>query len=163
MSKYFLKTGLILMLTSIFIPSCQKDDKVGGTATEKISGEWWIRLSVDGSLIDPGYFKILTYNTSENVPTKIWLDDEENLWPFKFKADVDPANLTFSATDATSEYSDITVKVNNGKVLQGVTKGPVSLAVTDSIYFEAEFSDDPGTVYQLAGYRRTRFDGDDHN
>jgi hypothetical protein len=46
--------------------------------------------------------------------------------------------------------------------LEKVAKGPVSKAVTDSIYFEAEFSDDPGEIYQLAGYRRTRWHEDDH-
>lgn len=162
MRKYILKSGFILLSVAVLITACQKDEKVGGTATETVSGEWWIQIAVDNTPIVPNYFKILTYNTSENLPTKIWLDDQANLWPFKFKADVDPVNLTFSATDATSEYSDITVKVNNGKVLQGVTKGPVSQAITDSIYFEAEFSDDPGVIYQLSGYRRTRFDGDDH-
>jgi hypothetical protein len=34
--------------------------------------------------------------------------------------------------------------------------------VTDSIYFEAEFSDDPGTTYQFTGYRRTGWPEDDH-
>ncbi len=76
----------------------------------------------------------------------MWLDDEEAIWPFKFKVDVNAANQTFSATGAESLYSNIKVNLQNGKVLTGVSKGPVSQAVTDSIYFEAEFSDDPGTA-----------------
>ena len=31
---------------------------------------------------------------------------------------------------------------------------------SDKIYFEAEFSDDPGTIYQLVGYRYTGLAGD---
>lgn len=72
------------------------------------------------------------------------------------------ANQTFAATNAESLYSNIKVNLQNGKVLTGVSKGPVSQAVTDSIYFEAEFSDDPGTVYQIHGYARTRYVEDDH-
>lgn len=92
----------------------------------------------------------------------MWLDDEEEIWPFKFEVDVNGANQTFSATGAESQYSNIKINLQNGKVLSDVSKGPVSQAVTDSIYFEAEFSDDPGTVYQIHGYARTRYVEDDH-
>jgi len=92
----------------------------------------------------------------------MWLDDQEHLWPFKFKIDVDPGAKTFAAANAPSSYSNITVKLNKGKIMDKVTKGPVSLVVTDSIYFEAEFSDDPGTTYQFSGYKRTRWPEDDH-
>lgn len=71
-------------------------------------------------------------------------------------------NKTFNANASHSQYSDITVNLQNGKVIAGASEGPFSKAVTDSIYVEAEFSDDPGTVYQLTGYRRTRFQEDDH-
>ncbi len=140
----------------------EKDTDAGGTATQALAGAWWVQIKVDNVPVVADYFKVLTYNTAENSATKMWLDDQENIWPFKFKMDVDPAGKTFSAASATSEYTNITIKLANGKILDKVTKGPVSQKVTDSIYFEAEFSDDPGTTYQFTGYRRTGWPEDDH-
>ena len=164
MRNTMLKSVSVLSLMAILFIACTKerDNDPGGTATEALAGEWWIQIKVNNALVAPGYFKILTYNTAENVGTKMWLDDHESIWPFKFKMDVDPVAKTFSAPNATSTYTNITIKMANGKILQNVTKGPVSNAVTDSIYFEAEFSDDPGTTYQFTGYKRTRWPEDDH-
>ena len=161
------RTIIKMFLASIFVValgSCVKesDDDAGGTATQAMSGEWWIQIGIDNELLVQDYFKILTYNTSENVGTKMWIDDLEELWPFKIKMDVNPADKTFSANASESVYSDITVTLQNGKIIPGASVAPNSKAVTDSIYVEAEFSDDPGTIYQLSGYRRTRFQVDDH-
>lgn len=162
MIKRYLKYMLPVLMAGIIFAGCEKDEDIGGTPVERLAGEWWVQLSVDDALISQNFFSIMTYNTADNANNKMWLDDHENIWPFKFKCDVNVANQTFSATAAESLYSNITITVQNGKVLTGVSKGPVSQAVTDSIYFEAEFSDDPGVVYQLHGYRRTRFAEDDH-
>lgn len=140
----------------------EKDTDAGATATKEMAGAFWVQVKVDNVPVVPDYFKIITYNTSENIGTKMWIDDQETLWPFKFKIDVNPVTKTFTATDAVSSYTNITVKLANGKILDKVSKGPSTNAVTDSIYFEAEFSDDPGTVYQLTGYRRTGWPEDDH-
>lgn len=152
--------SMLLLLTA-----CVKDrdNSAGGTATQAMAGEWWVQIKVNNNLVVPDYFKILTYNTAENVASKMWIDDYEHIWPFKFKIDVDPAAKTFSAASVQSTYTNITVKLANGKILDNVTKGPVSKAVTDSIYFEAEFSDDPGVTYQFTGYKRTRWPEDDHD
>ena len=159
-----IKSLSVVLMLSLVITACrkEKDTDAGGTTTQAMAGEWWVQIKVNNVPVVPNWFKILTYNTAENVSTKMWLDDEEHIWPFKLKMDVDPAAKTFSAANAASTYSNITVKLANGKILDKVTKGPVSQAVTDSIYFEAEFSDDPGTTYQLTGYRRTRWPEDDH-
>jgi hypothetical protein len=162
MSSRFIKYILPVFMAGIIVAGCEKDEDIGGTAVEKLAGEWWVQLSVDDNLVTQSFFSVMTYNTADNASNKMWIDDHEDLWPFKFKCDVDAANQTFSVTGATSEYSNITINVQNGKVLTGVSKGPVSQAVTDSIYFEAEFSDDPGVIYQIHGYRRTRFAEDDH-
>jgi len=161
------RTLIRILFATIFITSfnsCVKesDDDAGGTATQAMAGEWWIQLGVNNELVVPNYFKILTYNTAENVSNKMWIDDLQELWPFKIKMEVNPTDKTFTATSSTSTYSDITVTLKNGKIIPGASIGPNSKAVTDSIYVEAEFSDDPGTTYQLAGYRRTRFQVDDH-
>ena len=56
---------------------------------------------------------------------------------------------------------DITVNIANGKILPGAATSSGG-NVTDSIYFQIEFSDDPGTLYDVAGYRRTGFLEDEH-
>src|SRR6478609_2007821 len=114
------RTIIMMFLTSIFLSSlssCVKesDDDAGGTATQAMAGEWWIQLGVNNELVVPTYFKILTYNTAENVSTKMWIDDLEDLWPFKIKMDVNPADKTFTANASASTYSDITVTLKNGK------------------------------------------------
>jgi hypothetical protein len=155
---------LVIVSMLCFLIACkkEKDTSAGGTATQALAGEFWVLLKQNNTPLSSHYYKIITYNTAENTATTMWIDDEEKLWPFKIKMDVDVTGKTFSAANAKSTYSNITVKLNNGKLLEKVTKGPVSKAVTDSIYFEAEFSDDPGEIYQISGYRRTRWAEDDH-
>src|SRR4051812_36576612 len=96
--------GMCLVLMS----ACDKKnlpDK-GVTYAEKVSNEWWVVLSQGGSpLTDPA--KISTYNTSMNQDS-IFIDDLENIWPFKCKAKIDLANMTFS-TDKTQSLYDIKV------------------------------------------------------
>jgi Lipid-binding putative hydrolase len=163
-NKLVLKSMSLIALMAILLVACkkEKDTSAGGTATQALAGEFWVQIKQGNTPLIPDYFKIVTYNTAEDIATSMWIDDQEHLWPFKVKISVDPVAKTFAAANAQSSYGNITVKINNGKILEKVTKGPVSNVVTDSIYFEAEFSDDPGEVYQLAGYRRTRWPEDDH-
>ena len=161
------RTLISMLLATIFLTSlnsCVKeyDDDPGGTATQAMAGEWWVQAGIDNELLSPQYYKILTYNTSDNANNKMWIDDQGEFWEFKVKMDVNLANKTFTATGGENTYYDITVTLKNGKVIPGASIGPNSKAVTDSIYVEAEFSDDPGTIYQLSGYRRTRWQVDDH-
>jgi hypothetical protein len=157
----------------VLISACDKKnlpDK-GATNAEKVSNEWWVVLSQGGNdLIDPS--KISTYNTSLN-PDSIWIDDLENIWPFKCKAKIDLANMTFSTANAGSlydikvsgsspaQYYRPTVTIANGKILSKAAKS-LSGNTTDSIYMELEFSDDPGTKYVLAGHARTMFSEDEY-
>jgi hypothetical protein len=161
--KNYMKRYIIMAFAALFIfSSCERDDSVGGTATQDLAGEWWVQISVDNSLIDPGFYKVLTYNTSDNAPDKIWVDDEQNIFGFKSKVPANVTGKTFSGDNAVNAYGTNTISFKNGKIMMGVSKGPVSQAATDSIYFEAEFSDDPGTIYQFHGYQRTRYTEDDH-
>jgi hypothetical protein len=146
-----------LLLIVLTLNSCLKDPQPGGTAVQKMSGEWWVQLDGAGD-----YVKFSTYNTSANTNTEMWLDDLENFGPMKGKVNVDLTNLTFTASNAKNEYSDITFSVEAGKIIPNGSIAPGSKAVTDSITFVAEFSDDPGTKYNLSGYKRTRFSEDDH-
>jgi hypothetical protein len=158
---------LALISTAGLLSACEKDDpEVGYTAIGKATGEWWVTYKVETSpgtfedIYQVGYTPLLSYNTSDNAANLIWLDDQGNFWPYKFKSGFEGSTMTFSATNAPSIVqsggNNFTVNITEGKVILGgglsKTKVP-----TDSIYFQAEFSDDPGTIYHVSGHRRTGF------
>jgi hypothetical protein len=161
MKKIILLLGVSFMMLS----SCKKNlPDVGSTAAEKVANEWWIQIYDGTTLLSPTHFHFATYNTAANDNT-IWIDDFEGLWPMKFKATVDYSNLTFTANNSKNEYMpgppQGTVKLTEGKILLGAAHSKTG-NVTDSIYFKAEFSDDPGNVYTFGGHARTRFSEDEY-
>lgn len=138
------------------------------------------------------YTHIMTSSTANNTDNEMWVGDifgdPRNLastappagafWPFMVRANVDLGCMTFTANDksiaivgakpATATVPakppvpyDITVKITNGKVIKDGSTPP-SKTTTDSIVFETEFGDDPGTIYRAAGYKRTGFLEDEH-
>jgi hypothetical protein len=158
----FIYAFTTLVLIAI-LGSCQKDEIIGGTGVQAVSGEWWIQTDdAGGGDFSDDYYKLSTYNTAANSTNEMWLDDGESYYGLKAKVNVDLATKTFTVTNADELYFGVTVTIKNGKIKTGVAKGPSSGAVTDSISFDAEFSDSPGDVYKFKGYRRTRFSGDDH-
>lgn len=155
------KIAIILSISALFF-SCKKNlPDVGSTAAEKVANEWWVTFTINGAdVYGLGHTKMATYNSANNN-NEIWLDDFQNTWQYKVKATVDYNNLTFSAANATDEYNGITAKITEGKILLGAAHSKTG-NVADSIYFKAEFSDDPGTIYTIAGHSRTRFAEDDY-
>jgi hypothetical protein len=160
---------LALISTAGLLSACEKDEpEVGYTAIGKAAGEWWVTYQVEtspGVFEDQaGYVPLLSYNTSDNAPNQIWLD-VAIFRPFKSKSGFDGSTMSFSAADAPSLVqrtgNNFTVKVTEGKVILGgglsQTKVP-----TDSIYFRAEFSYEPGTIYHISGHRRTGFLEDEY-
>ena len=158
----------------VLMTSCQKDE-IGGTATQKIAGEWVVTAdaaSADGSIAieDPfglGRFNIDTYNTGKNVPTEMWVDDNGNFWEFKIVADLDYTAAIFSTKDyVPNDYYDSKVKITGGKVLYGAAKTPSGMPA-DSIVFYVSFDDDDYPAkygyenYKVSGYRYTGFANDD--
>jgi hypothetical protein len=162
--------GAFLLATSCMaILSCDSDDPtIGRTAGQEIAGEWWITYSVEGVDAGRGYSEIITSNTAANVNTEMLISDLVNpnsafgnFWTYKIKAQVDPSTKKFAADGAANAIGDeIEVSVLNGQIFPkgGFSKTRV---VTDSIYFEIEFSDDPGTIYVAHGHKRTGFTEDD--
>lgn len=158
----------ITILTSIVLyTSCDvKEDYVEiDSKVVEAAGEWWVNYSTDG--YESGYTKMLTFNTANDDGSEIWVSDEGNFWPFKVKCPVNIQNLTFAGTDLVSvalwqgEPYDIKVSISNGKIIKKVSLQPSGF-VADSIYFEIEFEDDPGTIYKAAGFRKTGFQEDEH-
>ncbi|WP_214227209.1 lipid-binding protein [Pedobacter sp. B4-66] len=160
----------ILALLLITLSACKKDEVVGGTAVQDVSGEWWLQVQVvdqEGEIIedysDEAYTGWSTYNTADNSNTQMWFDDGGNYWVVKGKVNINLANKTFSGENIQNESYDSKFTITNGKILVGAAIGPVSKAVTDSISYTATFDDDDNNfIYHFKGYRRTKFSGDDH-
>ena len=141
--------------------SCSKKPDTGGTAAEKFANEWYVTLYKAGTP-GPSHAHMYTYNTSANS-NEIWLDDDGNVYEFKFKATVDLGSLTFSASNVTNQWPSYPIKINvtDGKIIPDAGRSKTG-NVTDSIYMKITFSDDPGVNYELKGHARTRFSEDDY-
>ena len=165
-----MKKIILLFSLALFVfQSCKKDD-IGGTATEKLSGEWFVTadlLDNSGSVVEKdvygiGHFLIGTYNVVSNTTDQIWVDDYDNFWAFKGKVAADLNTSTFSGSNiqnASEAGDDITFDITNGLILKGAAKTPSGMAA-DSISFDVKFSDDTDT-YRITGYRYSGLAGDE--
>jgi hypothetical protein len=149
-----------IFMLAIGFNSCSKDE-IGGTATEALAGQWYVRLNVvnaDGSItIDPeGYGKktISTYNTSDNSPSQMWVSDQRKFKNFAVKVKCDAGTLTFSSDgEAANKLNDnIKVTIINGQILRGAGR-QYNGSPADSIVFDAKFSNAPATTYRFTGIR----------
>lgn len=169
MYKTFRYSAILILL---FTASCKKNlPTIGGTSAQEVANEWWVTLKIGDEDLLGTHVKLITSNTSGNN-NEIWVDDLQNGYVFKSKAVADYNTLTFSATNSANEYFDPkdtinpfpppqTVTLENGKVLLKAGKSKAG-NVTDSIYMEAKFSDDPTTTYIISGHARTRFIEDEY-
>jgi hypothetical protein len=139
------------LLTGLFILmlSCQKlENTQEFNWAYPMSGEWSLQLEFGGHVY-PGPYFIKVYNSSFGRDS-VWIDDNGNIWPFKAKAKVNMETLTFSTNNFKSlpgtSLEDL-VTITNGKIIN-----------KDSIYFEAEFGSDAGTIYKMYGHRATSYD-----
>jgi len=165
-----MKKLIMLMGVTVFLfTSCKKNlPDVGGTSAQLMANEWWVSLYQGGVDVYGNYHgKIATSNTSNNTG-EIWVSDfpsgtSGNIWGFQVRAQADLKNLTFSANQSQSVNPAYPIKVTitDGKVIPGAGKSK-SGNVTDSIYMKIEFSDDPGTIYELKGHARTKFIEDEY-
>jgi hypothetical protein len=160
------KTSFFSLLTFVLISSCSKKPDVEYTAPYKLAGEWWATMKVGGTDVGAGHHQISTYNTAANS-NEIWVDDLKHLYGFKVKATGDIGARTFSSTNALNPYYVGTsaypekVTITNGKVIENAGRTKTGNPV-DSIYMEAEFSDDPGKKYVISGHFRTGFFEDEY-
>jgi len=155
---------ILFAFLTIGMMSCDlgNDPDVGGTATQAVAGEWFTTFTIAGEdVYGLGYQLITTSNTAANSTTEFMIKDDAHTWDYKVKTPLNLDAKTFGGNALPNLAYDITVNIANGKILPGAATSTGG-NVTDSIYFEAEFSDDPGTIYQVAGYRRTGFLEDEH-
>ncbi|MEG0848741.1 MAG: lipid-binding protein [Flavobacterium sp.] len=163
----------MLVLTSFSACDEVGNTDAGGTSTQALAGDWFVQTSLNGKVVI-GYKRISTYNTSANDGKDMWIDDHGTIWLFKCKTPVNLGASTFAGNKLVSsvvdddpdtkdvvETYDITVNITDGKVVKNGTKSTGGHTV-DAISFKAEFSDDPGKIYEIAGYKRTGFAEDEH-
>lgn len=150
-----------LILVVALFTSCDKkeDYEQINSSVMEISGEWWVDYS-DGDY-HSGLTKLIISNTAADNGQEIWISDEDNFWEYKVKCPVNIDQLTFSGTDLENIQYDVLIQISGGKMLPLAAQS-TSGVVTDSIYFEIEFGDDPGTIYQASGWRKTGFIEDEH-
>lgn len=174
---------LFLIVTiAVSLVACKDDFDPGSVPGSELAGEWYVQTYVGGSAV-LGHELISTYNTAAADGSQIWLDDQGHIWPVKAKINSDPAGMSFSGmgtnteieifqydtADMAAPYDSVTttslgfetINVLEGKVISDEGRSKTGV-VTDSIYIRAEFSDDPGTEYEMSGHRRTGFGEDDY-
>ena len=165
----------ILALATLTLASCEKDP-IGGTATEKMAGQWYVQvqgvdedgavLYEDEDLFGIGNFWLLTYNTAANDADSMWISDVDGaFWEFQIKVGCNQADQTFSIAAGPDILNGITADITNGKILNKAATTPSGMPA-DSIVFEVLFSDDPyaGVYYdhlRVSGYRYTGLANDD--
>ncbi len=150
----------LIMAILIFASCDEKEDytQINSSVVE-VAGEWWVNY-VDGEY-ESGYTKLITFNTAADNGQEFWISDEHNFWAYKVKCPVNTANLTFSGTDLPNNEYDVDIQILDGKIIED---GALSTSgvVTDSIYFQVEFGDEPGVIYTASGWRKTGFLEDEH-
>ena len=151
----------IVAASLLLFGSCSKKPDVEYTSTYKMSGEWFVEYYFDGNAVTD-YSKILTYNTADPAANQEWVVDT-TVGGFKAKFDVDYSTLSFKPMDSAPNLYNTgnTIKVYEGKVLPGAGHSKSGNTV-DSIYLKVEFSDDPGSVYEIKGHARTGFFEDEY-
>lgn len=150
---------LIVSLVAVAFFSCEPTYEKEYSWAYPIAGDWTVTAYVDGeAATDP--FEIKAYNSAFGQDS-IWIDDYPtystagvlngwNFWAMKFKIGANMSTKTFGTAESRNAvigYEELTVVVTNGKVIG-----------TDSITMDIEFSDDLGTIYQLAGHRTTSYE-----
>ncbi|XCF06118.1 lipid-binding protein [Tamlana crocina] len=162
--KYIL---ILLSLTVSLFTSCEteegyKDFNVEKTDVIELSGDWYVETSLNGSVV-LGYEIITTSNTA-NDNSAIRIFDHEHIWAFNIAVPVNVENLTFEGSSLSSDVDgyQITVNITNGKIEKNGTLTSDTNMTTDLISFDAEFSDEPGNIYHIEGYKRSGYLEDEH-
>ena len=151
-----MKKYLVLLFTALAVSftSCDNETEPGGTAVEKMAGDWWVTATVmqNGNEVGDsgvGHFQMYTYNTAANVPTEMWLEDGGNFRNYKVRVNVDYNARTFTTNDFVEG-----VRITEGKIMEGAATTPSGMPA-DSIVYMIQFDD------KISGFRRTGFPNDD--
>lgn len=164
----------VLVLTSFTACDEVGNTDAGGTSVQAMAGDWYVQTLLNGKVVS-NYALITTYNTSANDGKEMWIDDHLfHVWGFKVKLPVTLSSSSFAGSNLASSIIDdvaatpnvvetyeVNVTITEGKITKNGATSTGGHTV-DAIYFKAEFSDDPGAVYEVKGYKRTGFIEDEH-
>lgn len=166
MKNTFIKIAYIFLSLTFLLSfvSCDEggDPDPGSTSAVEFAGDWFlIGYFPDNTIAYGGSYNTYSlYNTAADNGD-FWIDDHGSF--FEIKTKVSSNELTFQGEPNAPElYTEGTVTVTNGKLIKKGGKASGSKTVVDSLYFEAEFDWDPGTVYKFSGHKRTGFLEDEH-
>lgn len=165
MKKIFNYIAVLLIVTAI--SSCNEegfeDLNLKKSSVIGMSGDWYVQTFIGGNMV-LDYEVITTSNTASDDGTAIQMSDHEHIWAFNSAVPVNLSALTFSGSNLASKVDDyeITITVTNGVIQKNGTVSSGANQVADLISFDIEFSDDPGSVYHIEGYKRTGFLEDEH-
>ena len=151
----FLVLSFALMTSLISCDRVTPAPDPTGFEAQDMLGDWYVQFLYEGEdIYGIGTVLITTYNTSENDGTSMWINDFGNTWWFIVNCPINASAMTFSGSSLNSYYPDygIDVNITNGQITKNGATSPSGKTV-DKISFEAEFSDDPGSVYEIVGYR----------
>lgn len=176
--KKFLSIFAIALMAVFSFSACDCDDpsdsdtSAGGTKTKKMNGNWLVSVYYcenpgDTTAIDTwewielGSFgnPLLTYNTAANKSTEMWVDDEGECYlgstedyTHKVKVNVNYGKRTFSVSNAANEYSDNTITIIGGKVLEKAATNSDGVK-EDSIVYYVKASNTSYGYLKVSGYR----------
>ncbi|WP_298495552.1 lipid-binding protein [uncultured Algibacter sp.] len=166
MKKIFNYILVIILMTAF--SACNDDEGFEELNLEKssvieMSGDWYVQTFIGGNMV-VDYEVITTSNTAADDGTEIQMSDHEHIWAFNSAIPVNLTDLTFSGSNLESKVDDyeITVSVTNGVIQKNGTVSSGTNQSVDFISFDIEFSDDPGSIYHIEGYKRTGFLEDEH-
>ncbi|MDO4511589.1 MAG: lipid-binding protein [Bacteroidales bacterium] len=165
--KKYINLLAIALVAALAFTSCDVETKEapGGTAVEKMAGNWDVNITgVDDAgneVVDFGEATIYTYNTVDNSASKMWLDDQDTFWAFKFKVDVNYDQRSFSCAKTDYDAAGTgTAVVTDGKVLEGKATNLHGMP-NDSIVFYVDF-DDAAEFYEAYGFSKFKVSGQRH-
>ena len=161
---------------SFGVCSCEKIDDIddyksvtiGGTATMSLSGDYFVKYDV-GTVVGTDttwvrgdkYGMLSFYNTSTNTADTIWMSEVAHKG-VSAKILCNPAVRRFVAgTSNNLNTPGKTITIISGKVIPDGTKTAAG-NVSDSVVVYATFSDGVAQVYRYSGFRRTKFQEDEH-
>ncbi len=161
---------IVAAIAALSFSSCNPSFEVENTATVNLAGNWMcvVYYAEDGEWVPYSGAEFITYNTAENIPTQMWIDDQEGFWGTLCKIDCDADAYAFGKEGVEYDdlYNEVHQKIWGGKVTVDGAVAPGTETVCDKIEFFISFEDDEepyGYTYYVAGYRRTGFPEDDDN
>lgn len=109
MKNIFYILGILIF--TISVTSCQKDLEIWDSETLDYSGRFVFKLmseDMQDTYVDYDGYEIQIYNTAENVPNVVWMEDHGDIFPLKSKFE-----LTGNASSFKSTTEDFAQLLNN--------------------------------------------------